>query len=150
MSTVTCERCGNACAEGDSFCSACGTSLTGQQDFSLEETQIHVPGSSESFEDAEQGASFVVLEGAKAGSVFSLMRSRTTLGRHPRSDIFLDDITVSRRHAAVITTDGGHEVEDSGSLNGTYVNRSRVEKSPLQNGDIVQVGRFKLEYRGSE
>lgn len=149
MSTVTCERCGHDCSEGDSFCSACGTSLTGQQDFSLEETQIHVPGSPESLEDFE-GASFVVLEGAKAGSVFSLMRSRTTLGRHPRSDIFLDDITVSRRHAAVVTTDDGHEVEDSGSLNGTYVNRSRVEKSPLQNGDIVQVGRFKLEYRGSE
>ena len=123
-------------------------SVSGQGDFSLEETQIHVPGSSESPDD--EGASFVVLEGAKAGSVFHLMRSKTTLGRHPRSDIFLDDITVSRRHAVVILESGSHEVEDSGSLNGTYVNRSRVEKSPLQDGDIVQVGRFKLEYRGTE
>lgn len=150
MSTVTCERCGHSCSEGDSFCSACGASLSGQQDFSLEETQIHVPGSPESLEGTDLGASFVVLEGAKAGSVFPLMRSHTTLGRHPRSDIFLDDITVSRRHAVVVATGEGHEVEDAGSLNGTYVNRSRVEKSPLLEGDIVQVGRFKLEYRGSE
>lgn len=148
MSDITCERCGNICSEGDSFCSSCGMSVSGQGDFSLEETQIHVPGSSESLDD--EGASFVVLEGAKAGSVFHLMRSKTTLGRHPRSDIFLDDITVSRRHAVVILESGSHEVEDSGSLNGTYVNRSRVEKSPLQDGDIVQVGRFKLEYRGTE
>lgn len=150
MSILNCERCGQACSEGDSFCSACGASLTGQQDFSLEETQIHVPGMSDSPDDSRQGASFVVLEGAKAGSVFPLKRSHTTLGRHPRSDIFLDDITVSRRHAVVVSEGEGHEVEDSDSLNGTYVNRNRVEKSPLQDGDIVQVGRFKLEYRGSE
>lgn len=150
MGTQTCEHCGHACSQGDSFCSACGASLTGQQDFSLEETQIHVPESSESLDDSHTKASFVVLEGAKAGSVFSLTRSRTTLGRHPRSDIFLDDITVSRRHAVVVAEDDGHEVEDSDSLNGTYVNRSRVEKSPLQDGDIMQVGRFKLEYRGSK
>lgn len=150
MSTLACERCGHVCSEGDSFCSACGASLTGQQDFSLQETQIHAPGSVESLDDSHQGASFVVLEGAKAGSVFPLTRSHTTLGRHPRSDIFLDDITVSRRHAVVVSEGEGHEVEDSSSLNGTYVNRSRVEKSPLRDGDIVQVGRFKLEYRGSE
>ena len=148
VSAQTCERCGHVCSEGDSFCSACGSRLTGQQDFSLEETQIHVPGSAENIEDSHQGASLAVMEGAKAGSVFHLTRSHTTLGRHPRSDIFLDDITVSRRHAVVVSESDGHEVEDSGSLNGTYVNRSRVEKSPLQDGDIVQVGRFKLEYRG--
>ncbi len=69
-----------------------------------------------------------------------------TIGRHPESDIFLDDITVSRRHAEVHRTEQGHDVLDAGSLNGTYVNRELVERSALADGDELQVGKFKLVY----
>ncbi len=69
-----------------------------------------------------------------------------TIGRHPESDIFLDDITVSRRHAEIHRTEHGHDVFDAGSLNGTYVNRELAERSPLADGDELQVGKFKLVY----
>jgi len=86
----------------------------------------------------------VVRRGPNAGSRFSLERDTTTVGRHPDSDIFLDDITVSRRHAVVRHDRDGYEVSDAGSLNGTYVNHERVETAPLRHLDEVQVGRFVL------
>lgn len=76
----------------------------------------------------------------------ALDTDRVTIGRHPESDIFLDDITVSRRHAEIIRTEAGHEVADAGSLNGTYVNRELVERARLSDGDQLQVGKFKLVY----
>lgn len=76
----------------------------------------------------------------------ALDTDRVAIGRHPESDIFLDDITVSRRHAEVVRTESGHEVIDAGSLNGTYVNRNLVERAALSDGDELQVGKFKLVY----
>jgi pSer/pThr/pTyr-binding forkhead associated (FHA) protein len=67
-------------------------------------------------------------------------------GRHPESDIFLDDITVSRRHVEFAPADDGYSIRDVGSLNGTYVNRERIDEAPLQPGDEVQIGKFKLVY----
>ncbi len=67
-----------------------------------------------------------------------------TIGRHPESDVFLDDITVSRRHAEVRFQDGGFWAHDVGSLNGTYLNRQRIDNAPLSSGDEVQVGKFRL------
>jgi pSer/pThr/pTyr-binding forkhead associated (FHA) protein len=87
-----------------------------------------------------------VKRGSKAGSRFALDQDVTTAGRHPESDIFLDDITVSRHHAEVIRTSAGYEVRDAGSLNGTYLNRERIERSALGNGDELQVGKFKLVF----
>jgi pSer/pThr/pTyr-binding forkhead associated (FHA) protein len=86
----------------------------------------------------------VVRKGPIAGSRFILDDETTALGRHPDSDIFLDDITVSRRHAELHRAPSGFLVRDVGSLNGTYLNRERVEEHGLQNGDEVQVGKFKL------
>ena len=80
------------------------------------------------------------------GEVFRLEQPVTVAGRAPDSDIFLDDVTVSRRHAEVRRSDGGFEVADAGSLNGTYVNQARVERGRLNNGDELQVGKFKLVY----
>ena len=88
----------------------------------------------------------VVKRGPNAGSRFVLEQDLTRVGRHPDSDIFLDDITVSRRHAEFARTAHGYEVRDVGSLNGTYVNRERVEAGPLANGDEVQIGKFKLVF----
>ena len=91
-------------------------------------------------------ALLVVKRGPNAGSRFSLDKELVSAGRHPQSDIFLDDVTVSRRHAEFRRTGGGYEVSDVGSLNGTYVNREPVESSALSNGDEVQIGKFRLVF----
>jgi pSer/pThr/pTyr-binding forkhead associated (FHA) protein len=88
----------------------------------------------------------VVRRGPNAGSTFVLDAESTTLGRHPDSDIFLDDVTVSRRHAAIRRTADGYEVSDVGSLNGTYVDRERVETTKLRDMHELQVGRFVLTF----
>lgn len=97
--------------------------------------------------DLGAGAALLVVKrGPNAGSRFVLDRDKTTAGRHPESDIFLDDVTVSRRHAEFRRGSDGFEVADIGSLNGTYVNREPVEVSPLTNGDEVQIGKFRLVF----
>ncbi|GAA4216298.1 oxoglutarate dehydrogenase inhibitor Odhl [Actinocatenispora rupis] len=89
-------------------------------------------------------ALLVVRRGPNAGARFLLDHDVTTSGRHPDSDIFLDDVTVSRRHAEFHREAGVFTVRDVGSLNGTYVNRERVETATLSNGDEVQIGKFRL------
>jgi len=95
-------------------------------------------------------ALLVVRHGPNAGSRFLLDAEVTTAGRHPDSDIFLDDVTVSRRHAEFRRTpEDSFLVRDVGSLNGTYVNRERIEEATLKNGDEVQVGKFRLAFYAS-
>ncbi|MDY5153111.1 Forkhead associated (FHA) domain, binds pSer, pThr, pTyr [Actinobaculum suis] len=84
--------------------------------------------------------------GPNSGARFLLDAEVTNAGRHQRSDIFLDDVTVSRRHAQFLRIPGGYKVRDSGSLNGTYVNRERVDEAVLQVGDEIQIGKFRLTY----
>ena len=88
----------------------------------------------------------VIRHGPGAGTSYRLGEETTTIGRHPDSDLFLDDITVSRRHAILERSASGHVVRDVGSLNGTYLNRHRVEEASLAHGDEVQVGRYRLVY----
>jgi pSer/pThr/pTyr-binding forkhead associated (FHA) protein len=88
----------------------------------------------------------IVRSGPQAGARFTLDSDVTRLGRHPDSEISLDDITVSRRHAEVRRVADGYEVADVGSLNGTYVNQERVERAALRHGDEVQIGKFRLVY----
>ena len=88
----------------------------------------------------------VVHRGPGAGSRFVLDREVVAAGRHPESDIFLDDVTVSRRHAEVVRSGDGYLVRDVGSLNGTYLNRERIDEAPIGNGDELQIGRFKLVF----
>ena len=95
---------------------------------------------------ASGAALLVVRKGPNEGSKYMLDAEVTRAGRHPDSDIFLDDITVSRRHAEVIRRADGFHVLDVGSLNGTYVNRDRVEDVKLNNGDELQIGKFKLVF----
>ncbi len=93
----------------------------------------------------------VVTRGPNTGSQFALEHVITTLGRHPDSDIFLDDVTVSRRHVEVERAPGGTVVRDVGSLNGTYLNQQRIEGDvPLGDGDELQVGKFKLTFVAGE
>jgi len=90
----------------------------------------------------------VVKRGPNAGSKFLLDASVTRAGRHPNSEIFLDDITVSRRHAEIVREDNGYRVRDVGSLNGTYLNRERIDEASIGNGDELQIGKFKLVFFG--
>mgnify|MGYP000268184286 CR=1 FL=1 len=94
---------------------------------------------------AEGLALLVVKRGPNAGARFLLDQATTTAGRHPEADIFLDDVTVSRRHAEFRAKDGQFEVVDVGSLNGTYVNRTLVDgTAALRDGDEVQIGKFRM------
>ncbi len=94
-------------------------------------------------------ALLLVRSGALAGARYLLDTAVTTVGRHPEADIFFDDVTVSRRHAEVIRTGTAFEVVDQRSLNGTYVNGERVDRSVLRNGYEVRVGKFRLNFFAS-
>lgn len=144
MTELVCSRCGHPNSEAANYCSSCGFDLHRSID---ETTEHHVIDFSE-FESTEAitSASFVVKRGAKAGSRYSVDNPITRVGRHPDSDIFLDDVTVSRRHAEVRHEADAILIVDVGSLNGTYLNRARIESSNLRSGDEVQIGKFKLVF----
>ena len=158
MPGVTCPSCGHENTVGSRFCSSCGTSLGPERDtttisFETEESadtdaaETPVPEVEVDLSDVPVGTGvLVVTRGEAAGSRILLDLATTTAGRHPKSDIFLDDITVSRRHAEIIREGDGYRVRDAGSLNGTYVNRERVEEAPLTHGDVLQVGKYKLHF----
>ena len=99
---------------------------------------------------AEGQALLVVKRGPNAGARFLLDQESTTAGRHPEADIFLDDVTVSRRHAEFRANEDGYEVVDVGSLNGTYVNREPRNTQQLTNGDEIQIGKFRLVFITAE
>ena len=94
-------------------------------------------------------ALLIVQRGPNTGARFLLDDAEVTSGRHPDSDIFLDDVTVSRKHAHFVRTPQGYTVRDAGSLNGTYVNRERIDEIALATGDEVQIGKFRLVYYGA-
>jgi pSer/pThr/pTyr-binding forkhead associated (FHA) protein len=153
MADVFCNTCGHRNPGNANFCSSCGNHLDQPAE---EHTITLTPIESEGVDDElsvgiddlpEGAATLVVTRGPGAGSRFVLDEDVVQAGRHPESDIFLDDVTVSRRHAELARTAGAWRVRDVGSLNGTYVNRQRIEDdAPLTNGDEVQIGRFKLVF----
>ena len=138
-----------------SFCSSCGSALDSLDDRTITLTAVDplqdAPGPDDDVIvpvgqlPAETGV-LIVRAGAQAGARFSLDESITRLGRHPDSEISLDDITVSRRHAEVERTPDGYLVSDAGSLNGTYVNQERIDKLLLRHGDELQIGKFRLVF----
>ncbi len=102
-------------------------------------------------ENLPEGAALLVVKrGPNAGARFLLDQDTTTAGRHPEADIFLDDVTVSRRHAEFRRTEGSFEVVDVGSLNGTYVNREPRNSQALSTGDEIQIGKFRLVFLADE
>ena len=95
----------------------------------------------------EEGPALVVRSGGgRAGEHFVPQGERTTIGRSPDCDIFLDDVTVSRKHAVLLQRDREFVIEDQGSLNGTFLNRKRIESGTLENGDELQIGKYKLTF----
>jgi pSer/pThr/pTyr-binding forkhead associated (FHA) protein len=163
MASVYCIRCGQDNPEGARFCSQCGNPLgrRGSGEGVTDTTSIISLGGDtaetdygdESVADAATldslpagTALLVVRRGPNAGSRFLLDSDLTLVGRHTDSDIFLDDVTVSRRHAEFYRSGNHFTVRDVGSLNGTYVNRERIEETDLTGGDEVQIGKFRLVF----
>jgi FHA domain/zinc-ribbon domain len=152
---MRCLRCGHENETGANFCSSCGSPLPDDETTAslamLGERHELEDELGDLLDDLPSGLGvLVVRRGPGKGSRYALDQESTTLGRHPDSDIFLDDITVSRRHAVITRLDTGYEVKDAGSLNGTYVNRERVETTRLQQFDDLQIGRFVLTFVGGE
>jgi pSer/pThr/pTyr-binding forkhead associated (FHA) protein len=148
---IFCTNCGHENQSGANFCSSCGQALPREESEPRTITFALDPqGSGEDLEvevDEVTGGMLIATRGPNAGSKFVLEHVITTAGRHPDSDIFLDDVTVSRRHAEIERTTGGFIVRDVGSLNGTYLNQRIIEgDAPLNNGDELQIGLFKLVF----
>jgi FHA domain/zinc-ribbon domain len=157
---VFCTACGTENPPGSRFCANCGTELPGITPTDATRTIAtggapHETDADGFSTEAHQGAVdaltpgsalLVVKRGPNAGSRFLLDQDVTTAGRHPDSDIFLDDVTVSRRHAEFRREGSGYTVHDVGSLNGTYLNREPIDAAPLSGGDEVQIGKFRLVY----
>jgi len=151
VSHIYCPECGFQNQEAANYCSKCGASLVREE--SSEATMAFVPEEAE--EDGQReledfgikGPALVVRSGGgRAGETFELSAEKTTIGRSPDCDIFLDDVTVSRRHAVVMHKDGELTIEDLGSLNGTFLNRRRIESGALTDGDELQVGKYRLTF----
>jgi hypothetical protein len=173
---VFCTQCGQQNPEGSRFCARCGAPVATPSgggggggvdttsaiplsalEGALEAGGAAAPAGDDSgpIDTATAGtvealpagsALLVVKRGPNAGSRFLLDAERTTAGRHPESDIFLDDVTVSRRHAEFVREAEGFLVRDVGSLNGTYLNRERIEAAALAGGDEVQIGKYRLVF----
>ena len=145
-----CTRCGHPNKDEARFCSNCGAPLHEDTTLGLSPVEVEAEGAEEfpfPEDRLEPGqALLLVKHGPNAGSTFLLDAEVTRAGRSPDSDVFLDDVTVSRRHAEIRRQQDGWYVHDLGSLNGTYVNRERVEMTKLASGDELQIGRFKLVF----
>lgn len=153
MADVFCNNCGHRNTEGSNFCSSCGsplehaTSEPATITFNLDQSNTTGEEFEVKVDEVAAPGVLIATRGPNAGSEFALDPEHTTIGRHPDSDIFLDDVTVSRRHVEVERSGDGYIVRDVGSLNGTYLNREGIEGDhPLRNGDELQVGLFKLVY----
>jgi FHA domain/zinc-ribbon domain len=150
---VYCHTCGHKNPAGVNFCSSCGAALTtAAPDTSVSVNPVGEDGDgpvvppSGSLELPRGVGILVVQRSPDEGMRFVLEQALISAGRSPESDIFLDDVTVSRRHAEFVTDAKGTSVRDVGSLNGTYVNRERIDEARLVSGNEVQIGKFKLLY----
>ncbi len=150
MSHVYCPECGFQNPESANYCARCGSALVGEQP--ADSTQTF---SAAELEDTGVGLEEMGLEGpalivraggGRAGEIFKPAGERTLIGRSPECDVFLDDVTVSRKHAALVREGDRFTVEDQGSLNGTFVNKKRIESAPIRSGDELQIGKYRLTF----
>ena len=150
-----CADCGAANDDSANFCSTCGAALGRAEPRPTDEppTATYRVGETGELIPVElddivsKGPTLVIRAGGgRVGESFPLHRDRLTVGRRPDSDVFLDDVTVSRDHAVLVRRAGEYYLDDCGSLNGTYVNRRRIESHRLTDGDELQVGKYKLSF----
>jgi len=150
-----CPECGFVNPEGANYCQKCGAYLSrpeGEGDepttmtYTVDETGEYQPVDIDEVVE-EAGAALVIRSGGgRSGESFTIDGDRTGIGRSPDAEVFLDDVTVSRNHALIVRRKDGLYIDDLGSLNGTYVNRRRIESHKLEDGDEIQIGKYKLSY----
>ena len=152
---IHCPECGFVNAEGANYCQKCGAYIgapePGSGDPVTATYRVGETGEliAVDLDDVvqEEGAAVVIRSGGgRVGESFALHGERLTIGRRPDADVFLDDVTVSRDHALLVHRADGWHLDDLGSLNGTYVNRERIESKTLSDGDELQVGKYKLTF----
>lgn len=148
-----CTECGFVNGEGANYCQRCGSLLprgdgSGEPvtaTYRIDETGELVP--IELDEVTAHGPALVIRAGGgRVGESFAVDGERMSIGRRPDAEVFLDDVTVSRDHALLISRADSWYLDDCGSLNGTYVNRSRIDSHRLEEGDEVQIGKYKLTF----
>ncbi len=156
MSYVHCPECGFQNPEAANYCSKCGALLIREEPAS-HTTMTFTPDETSEDDNVSladvriEGPALVVRSGGgRAGETFALAGERIGIGRSPESEVFLDDVTVSRRHAVLVRREDGFYIDDEESLNGTYVNRRRVESAKLDDGDEVQIGKYRLTFLGGQ
>jgi len=150
VSHVYCSECGFQNAEAANFCARCGALLereANDAETTLSYTPEHLSEEGAAGVEGVEGPALAVRSGGgRAGEVFALRGGSTTIGRSPDCDIFLDDVTVSRRHAVITEENGRFVLEDQGSLNGTFLNRHRIEQAPISDDDELQIGKYRLVF----
>jgi hypothetical protein len=150
-----CPECGFVVTEGANYCQRCGA-YVGARDPARDDVTTATYVIDEQTGElrpvdvgdvaAATGALVIRAGGGRVGQSFPLEGERLTIGRSPDAEIFLDDVTVSRDHAVLVRRSGQWHLDDSGSLNGTYVNRRRIESHKLEDGDELQIGKYKLTF----
>jgi pSer/pThr/pTyr-binding forkhead associated (FHA) protein len=155
-----CPECGFVNAEGSNYCQKCGAFLAdvghhheeGEDRDTTVAWQIGETGDLQAVDPETVGGDSATLVirsgGGRAGETFVIDGDQSRIGRSPEAEVFLDDVTVSRNHALLVRRRDGIWIDDLGSLNGTYVNRKRIESHKLQDGDELQVGKYKLTFLG--
>jgi len=147
MSHIYCPECGFQSPEAATYCSRCGALLVretvGETTMCLGPADVDAAPARESID----GPALVVRSGGgRAGESFEAIGERALIGRSPECDVFLDDVTVSRRHAELVREGNVFTIRDLGSLNGTFVNKRRIESSALEDDDEVQIGKYRMTF----
>ena len=152
---VHCPECGFVNPEGANYCQKCGAYLSTRPEggdepttmtYTVDDTGEMQPVDLDELVDHAGAALVIRAGGGRAGESFTIEDDRVSIGRSPDAGVFLDDVTVSRNHALLVKRRDGLYIDDLGSLNGTYVNRRRIESHRLQDGDEIQIGKYKLSY----